>query len=518
MPRHNIPHKIQKRFNNNKDFRKFENNRHWHLVIHQVTATSIQVWVGVLDRNQAKLDNLRLGIFDKNEQLVSKCDIKKTDWQRPFERLNNRFYYLHSFTKLTPLCEYDIALYPILEDPSTPEFNSYRLAFGTAKTLATALKDYGNDGLTIASGSCFYVDEDGGAVSNAFKALYLSNKKSSPDFKFLTGDQVYLDIGLDSLSPIPAEIRDRIASDYKDNWRALKGILSHGGTWMLADDHEYWNNFPSTKEFNPFLLALKLDHVEKVWSETAISAVERVQQVKPFRRFKIGYDLDFAIADLRTSRVPKEDENQEALADPVIIHQLVDWINSLSSPGILVLPQPLIVAKPDDEDTNLATFENDYRQIVEAIDAAQHDLLLLTGDVHYGCVRSTQLSSEKRLIEVVSSPLSNLSGISSIATDYIDEDKLQDEDYASLNQFPPANITAIPPRDVEYHKFVSSEDKLWDLRYICPKTKEHFSTINFRKESNGKVKISIMPWLVRETDAEGLPKKDWDSPVEFTLE
>jgi len=46
----------------------------------------------------------------------------------------------------------------------------------------------------------------------------------------LSGDQVYLNIGFDSPSLRPSEIRERIADDYAEHWQALGSILSRGAT------------------------------------------------------------------------------------------------------------------------------------------------------------------------------------------------------------------------------------------------------------------------------------------------
>ena len=51
-------------------------------------------------------------------------------------------------------------------------------------------------------------------------------------------------VRVDSLSLLNTEIRQRIADDYALHWQALGSICGCGGTWMLPDDHEYWNDYP----------------------------------------------------------------------------------------------------------------------------------------------------------------------------------------------------------------------------------------------------------------------------------
>ena len=73
----------------------------------------------------------------------------------------------------------------------------------------------------------------------------------------MVGDQVYLDIGLDSLSPRTNELRQRVTEDHAKHWQALGSMLARGGIWILPDDHEYWNNPHFTTAYYPLCLCLK---------------------------------------------------------------------------------------------------------------------------------------------------------------------------------------------------------------------------------------------------------------------
>src|SRR5690606_889286 len=119
------------------------------------------------------------------------------------------------------------------------------LRSGTFDTLPTALPLLGQVPFTLGLASCFYNQRDGGQAASAYLALYERGAEEvRPSITILAGDQVYLDIGFDSLSLLAHEIRQRIAEDYAIHWQALGSILTSGGTWCLPDDHEYWNDFP----------------------------------------------------------------------------------------------------------------------------------------------------------------------------------------------------------------------------------------------------------------------------------
>ena len=154
---------------------------------------------------------------------------------------------------------------------------------------------------------------------------------SGPTSPPLTGDQVYLDIGFDSLSLVPREIRERIADDYALHWQALGSILSRGGTWMLPDDHEYWNDYPFYDSAIPTLLALKLRKVRHSWQRAARDAVTNIQRSPVVDSFSLGDDLSVCFADLRSYRSDNEFLPQRPF------RKLLGWARTLSSPGVLVI-------------------------------------------------------------------------------------------------------------------------------------------------------------------------------------
>ena len=53
-------------------------------------------------------------------------------------------------------------------------------------------------------------------------------------------------------------MRQRVAEDYAKHWQALGSMLARGGSWMLPDDHEFWNDYPFYDSLLPTLFMLKL--------------------------------------------------------------------------------------------------------------------------------------------------------------------------------------------------------------------------------------------------------------------
>lgn len=86
----------------------------------------------------------------------------------------------------------------------------------------------------------------------------------------MAGHRIYNEIGLGWYPLNTSDCQNRIADHYTDSWKHLRSILRRGGTWMISDDHEYWNNYPFLKGFNPYLITLQLNtSFRKRWCQAA---------------------------------------------------------------------------------------------------------------------------------------------------------------------------------------------------------------------------------------------------------
>ena len=479
----------------------------WSLVVHDVGVDFANIWIGTLYPNLSKPTRLVMRVSDNSGKLIHQLSVEETHWRRPFRHLQQRFYTLLKIENLESNQHYHLKCFAINgeQETSLPALNA------EFDTLGRSLSDY-TDGLNIAIGSCFSEQFDDGSVSDSYQALYKKQlADSSPHFTFLMGDQVYLDVGIDSLNIQSNDIRERIADDYAQSWLALRGVFQCGATWFLADDHEFWNNYPFYSGLNPFLQALHLDSVRDVWRETARDGVNNIQNLKPVRFVNIGRDLSFCLTDFRTTRTTKR------LLQPEYFEQILNWISQLSAPGVFVVSQPIFddVGKEDMKLPNYAQ----YQELLTAMQHAPHDILVLAGDLHLGRIASFQFNKPgtvdepgRTLHEVVASPLSNLSGPTSLAARTSCEK-------SRPNLFPPEPINGITTRALDYPNSwcVSSEFKITDFRYFKDRTKEHFSTLNFRRVKTG-IEVSVQAWCVRDYDVQtGLPQCNFPAPVKLVL-
>ncbi|MEN8128845.1 MAG: hypothetical protein ABFS45_01340 [Pseudomonadota bacterium] len=476
------------------------NTGQWALVVLRATSNSARVWVGTLFPTLKMPDFARVELVAPDDSVVVQR-ISKEDWRRPFRYIRQRFYTTVTFKNLEPGKHYKVHFLRRIETIKQVRNRSWQLLrSGQFDTLPTRLPAANRSPFTIGLGSCFYNHRDGGQAAGAYRALYeRGNASIKPTITFLTGDQVYLDIGFDSLSFVKREIRQRIAEDYALHWQALGSILNRGATWMLPDDHEYWNDYPFYDSLIPALLALKLDFVRETWNAAATDAVTRVQQSPRVETFNIGEDLSFCLADLRSYR-----ENN-AFLPASDFEQLTDWASTLQCPGVLVVPQPLIVEHSKTE-RNLLSFKAQYQALLQALGTSGHDIVLLSGDVHFGRIASASLGPQGgRLIEVIASPLSNLTGLNGIATAVPQYKPKKFPDPAKIR------IPGWLASKVKYDKsFAVSTKRGWLFSsYPRARTREHFMTVGFKRTSNGQVELLVNAWRVRERDAKNLPVRDF---------
>ena len=482
----------------------------WSLVVHQASQTSVSIWVGTLFSDLRKHNKCIVNLVDTNKNVVNTQKILKDDWQRPFKKLNNRFFKCITFENLSPNTKYLVEFKRCEQPIEDLKLDEKFLARGQFQTLPENLNQ--KDPFVVALGSCFYNEEDNGAAANAYQKLYFNGaKEAQPHVKFLTGDQVYLDIGLDSLSPVAKDIRNRIADDYASSWQMQRKMLRNGATWFLADDHEYWNNFPHTSGKNPYLwMITAFSRIKKIWQETAKNGVEQVQQVSLVRTFTIGSDLSFCLADCRSKR--DKGEKPKKFMPSKDFQKVINWAKNLTSPGVIVLPQPLLVKKADAVDYNLASHTQQYQELVLAINESGHDIICLSGDVHFGRIASVPIGDKGAMLhEIISSPMSNLTGI---------DGKIATSTPSRLINFPAVKIKGLTPQKVQYHKHWAVETELVNKWYMpnYRKTKEHFMTLAFSKTDQGSIELQIQAWRVREKNKDtGLPTHEFNTPFSFKL-
>ena len=282
------------------------------------------------------------------------------------------------------------------------------LASATATTLPDRLPGLADRPFTLLLGSCFARGADGaGTVGNAYSLLPADAR---PEVKILCGDQVYLDAP-SFWTIIPAttedEIKRRLIEIYLAAWTQAPGfhdLLANGANLFTSDDHDYWNNAPHWSVTVPASLN---EGLRTTWWNAAHELYRAFQRPMPPGTTGVTMDgLSILVADTRTDRDADPSGRFMSVDD---LQRISDWAAALRTPGCLVVGQLLFSGKAGWKgrfsDYGLPDFSQ-YPDLLAALDRAQHTIVILTGDVHFGRVAVCEVAPGREIVEVVASPLS----------------------------------------------------------------------------------------------------------------
>jgi len=280
------------------------------------------------------------------------------------------------------------------------------LATATLVTLPVRLPSLAEPGLGLMLGSCFAHEQDVGGVGAAFSGL---PALARPQLKILCGDQVYLD------APFPRFLITAFGADdlqaahlqtYLETWGLVGGrsgihdVLGVGATYFSSDDHEYWNN-----AFEPGAVVRNTWGADgrSHWQELATRLFQTFQTSTTRAAFEIG-ELSFLELDTRIARAP----DRSVFMPLVDLEFLRTWVAALAGPGVLIVGQVVFADqagwKGRFADWGLPDFAQ-YGDLVRILATSRHDIVVLTGDVHFGRVAGCVLPTGANLLEIISSPL-----------------------------------------------------------------------------------------------------------------
>jgi hypothetical protein len=288
------------------------------------------------------------------------------------------------------------------------------------RTLPEALPRGFERPFTVLLASCFYVGESRRALERAIAGL---GEWRRPDLAILVGDQVYLDLptlgtlGLGTTIPTDlADLARRFEQAYVRNWvkdESFGALLNVAPTICLADDHEYWNNYPHPAPAIPLSLTAQ---GRGIWAEAARVLYDAFQTPWP-RGLEQAATLDvaplsFFFLDTRSYRA----EDRSACVHPDVLAAFESWCDRIERDGLFgVLATGQSLLDPPTSwftgkvfDRTLADY-GDYGTIVgrlrDLADAGR-PVVLLTGDVHWGRIAKAHDMAGLSFLEIISSPTS----------------------------------------------------------------------------------------------------------------
>jgi len=370
------------------------------LVPHEVGSDRVQLWVGAIDEPATDAASLSVvavtGPGAPRSTAVEQWDGTVTARARSvlFRRL--------WIDGLQPRGRYRFEL--------RRTGDAEAVATATAATLPVLLPALDERPFTIMLGSCFARAADG--AGNAGRAYSLLPPDLQPDLKILCGDQVYLDQPTAEFlahTHSADELLERHLANYASAWTQAGGfqeLLRMGGTYFSSDDHDFWNNAP-----NPTIIARDTWSREgrNDWNAAARTLYEAFQ--RPLRRdpreppvFNVG-SLSVFVADTRLDRTTE----RVAFATDAQLTDIETWVGRLNGPGCLVVGQLAFSSRAGWKgrwmDWGLADYDASYARLARALLSAEHSIVILTGDVHYGRVAVCERTPGRDIVEVVASPL-----------------------------------------------------------------------------------------------------------------
>jgi hypothetical protein len=280
-----------------------------------------------------------------------------------------------------------------------------------------------SEGFNILLSSCFHAAEaNTGYLESAVASLksvcrpdLLSGYGRTPDLSLLLGDQVYLDLPtLNDLPKDKLELARIFEKKYLANWAGNRGfnhVLSASPFVAMADDHEFWNNYPH-----------KSPIIQNSWTESGRENMTEVAEAmfKGFQESHPGgkgnsFIIDIApvsifVADTRRSR----DVNDNTFMSRSGKDQLSAWVEKINADGhigVFVSGQSMY-SNPVSKWTGTVAdweFQNykDFEEVAKILAKTRQKLILVTGDVHWGRViksYSTDPSNHADAFEVIVSP------------------------------------------------------------------------------------------------------------------
>jgi hypothetical protein len=390
------------------------------VVPHRVSETSAEIFVGAFfDEEPPEECTLLLEPLAETQRR----DLYDGLWNTLSGDGQSAIHYLRrTFSGLPPATTFEIRLVG-----PTGEL----LARGSVETLPLSLP-LGEIGsgpdrpFTVWLSSCFYSPRAPSGLEQMVKSV-VRDERIKPHLKILAGDQVYLDFPQSKTVFFGKErLRQHFNEVYTSSWThpAFSELLSNGGNVFLADDHDLWNNYPDS--LIPGMWELRGAGFRDHWEQLAKERCAALQSVTPLQRLDIGGgggqvpELSFMAAQTRLER----SRGPYRFMSDAALDELIAWIEGLQSPGVLALTQPLFVYA-EEMDTGIPDFRQFREQLEPALAAAKHDIVIVTGDPHFGRIGVVQYDAEgdpanggiveHQLIEVIASPLTLVSALAGSA-------------------------------------------------------------------------------------------------------
>lgn len=291
----------------------------------------------------------------------------------------------------------------------------------TTNTLPSAVPHALDGTFNILLCSCYSQPDDVTGLLGSTVAQI----KLRPQLTLLMGDQIYGDLPLFEDLPDDAPgVARTLGKKYRRNWLStprhsagLGAVLARAPVVCVADDHEYWNNYP----FEQVLLPHTRTEAGRTQWESAARALYDDYQMPGAHAGAQRIDIEplhILVLDLRSERT----RDFRQLASDATLGALEQWATDMINAkalhrtpvGVLCSGATLFVEAAsemkrvmvDAEMANFEDFESKFMPQLERLADHGIPVIYITGDVHWGRVaQGLDVRSGRTLLyEVICSP------------------------------------------------------------------------------------------------------------------
>ena len=291
----------------------------------------------------------------------------------------------------------------------------------TTSTLPAALPQKLDDTFNILLCSCYSQPEDASGLMGSV----VSQIMLRPHMTMMLGDQIYGDLPIfEDLPAAAAGVAQKLGEKYLRNWAStqletggLGRVFSRAPVVCVADDHEFWNNYPFAQTQLPKTWTAPGRAQWKAAAQGLYEDYQLAGAAGGAQRIDID-PLKMLVVDMRSLR----DEKFTNLMPPATVAEIVKWEADLLADravnkpafGLLASGQALFVTptqeskreRQDAEMSNYAQFGTLLVPTLERLSAAGIPVIYVTGDVHWSRVaQARDVRSERLMVyEVIASP------------------------------------------------------------------------------------------------------------------
>ena len=369
---------------------------------------AVQVWVGIFGIANPQQPTIDAGGPGQLKVLSPLRPIRDSMTDAAGRPLNHRA--ILQLTGLQPGTSYRVEVRAGAETRSI-----------TTRTLPDALPQKLDGAFNILLCSCYSQPEDASGLMGSV----VSQIMLRPHMTMMLGDQIYGDLPIfEDLPAASAGVAQKLGEKYLRNWAStqletggLGRVLSRAPVVCVADDHEFWNNYPFAQTQLPKTWTAP---GRAQWKAAAQSLYEDYQLAGAAGGAqRIDVDpLKILVVDMRSRR----DEKFKDLVPPGTAAEIAKWEAALLteraankpafgllSSGQALFATPTAKSKREGEDaemSNYAQFDTLLVPTLERLSAVGIPVVYVTGDVHWSRVaQARDVRSERLMVyEVIASP------------------------------------------------------------------------------------------------------------------